>query len=94
MPMQLPTYKKTGICEDCGELFEKKSWNQVRCPVCDRWRKYGGRGLTEKMRSIEPRLKQAADESGNPVVWYRGDPIKGLPEGMRQRVETAMRFGI
>ncbi len=90
----LPTYSKKGICRDCGIIFEKKAQNQNHCPDCSAWRKIGARSLSGKISLAAPRLQKAADESGNPVIWRRGDPVEKLPQGMRKRVETAMRFGV
>jgi hypothetical protein len=45
-------------------------------------------------RKVRDKLRQAANESGNPVIWYRGDPLDGLSPGMRERIEVALKFGI
>jgi hypothetical protein len=45
-------------------------------------------------RKAMDKLRQSANESGNPVIWNRGDPLDGLPEGVRKRIEKAIKFGI
>jgi hypothetical protein len=47
-----------------------------------------------KGKEIGIKLKKAADQSGNAVVWRRGDPVDGLPNGIRERVERALKLGI
>jgi hypothetical protein len=47
-----------------------------------------------KAREILPKLKKAADQSGNAVTWHRGEPLESLNEGMRERIERALKFGI
>ena len=45
------------------------------------------------MREISPRLKAAADQSGNAKTWHAGEPLNGLSQGMRERIEKALKFG-
>ncbi|MBM4305715.1 MAG: hypothetical protein FJ115_02050 [Deltaproteobacteria bacterium] len=52
----------------------------------DKFRK----NLAEKARN----LKEAADRSGNAVTWHRGDLLEGLNEGLRKRIEAAIKLGI
>lgn len=33
------------------------------------------------------KAKEIADQAGNPIIWRRGDPIEGLPERMKERIE-------
>jgi hypothetical protein len=90
MYWNIPRYSRKRKCVDCGAFFEKKSQNQVYCPECSFWKQRGGGSLSQKLSHARARLKRLADESGNPVIWRRGDPIEGLPEGMRRRVEKAL----
>jgi hypothetical protein len=46
-----------------------------------------------KAKKIFPKVKDGADQSGNPVVWRRGDPLDSLSPAMRGRVERALKFG-
>jgi hypothetical protein len=48
----------------------------------------------ERARQVTPQLKERADRSGNPFKWSRGDPLDGLPDGMKERIEKALGFGI
>jgi hypothetical protein len=50
--------------------------------------------LPKKFRENFRRLQKAADQSGNPMIWHRGDPLDGLSPGMRERIERALKFGI
>jgi len=50
--------------------------------------------LKQKMEHFEEKLKAAADAAGNPVVWQRGMSLDGLPKSIRERIETALQFGI
>jgi hypothetical protein len=47
-----------------------------------------------KAKKVAPKIKEAADQSGNPVIWHRGESFEGLSLGMRERVEGALKFGI
>jgi hypothetical protein len=47
-----------------------------------------------KAKKILPKLKEAADQSGNVKVWHRGDPLEGLNLGMKERIERALKLGI
>ena len=68
MPMQIPIIRKEGICRACGDKFERKARNQVLCPDCGYWTMYQG-NIRQFITLAEPRLKKAADESGNPKIW-------------------------
>ena len=46
-----------------------------------------------KLRRVAPKLQQLADQSGNVRVWRRGEPLDGLAEGMKARIERARKFG-
>jgi hypothetical protein len=48
----------------------------------------------KKATEITPKLKEAADKSGNAVTWYRGDPLDGLDQSLQNRVLKALKFGI
>jgi len=92
MPMRISRYRKNEICH-CGRTFVKTTPNQIHCPDCSYWPKGQG-NIIKFIIFAEPRLKQAADESGNPKVWRRGDPVEMLPEGMKKRIEMAQQFGV
>ena len=47
-----------------------------------------------KMREMGPKLKEAADQSGNAVIWRRGDSLEGLNQSLKCRIEAAIKFGI
>jgi hypothetical protein len=47
-----------------------------------------------KGKEIGAKLKRAADQSGRPVIWYRGDPLDGLTTGMKERVRKALIYGV
>lgn len=47
-----------------------------------------------KAKKILPNLKEAADQSGNVKIWHRGDSLEGLNQGMKKRVEKALKLGI
>lgn len=38
--------------------------------------------------------KEGADVSDNAVVWHRGQPLEGLNQSLRDRVERALKLGI
>lgn len=48
----------------------------------------------ERAKEVMPRLKEAADLSGNSRVWRKGEPLDDLPRGLRERIEKALNFGI
>jgi hypothetical protein len=50
--------------------------------------------VNARFREISPKLREAANQSGNAVVWRRGDPLDDLPEGLKSRIEAAIKFGI
>jgi hypothetical protein len=47
-----------------------------------------------KLRKAHPELKEAADRSGSIQIWHAGEPLAVLNDGMRERIELAMKFGI
>ena len=94
MPMYPPTYRKQGVCKKCGTIFLRKAANQVFCPDCSYWKHFEGGAIRGRLVLAEPRLKRLADESGNPKIWRRGNPVDALPEGMKKRIEMAFRFGV
>jgi len=47
-----------------------------------------------KGKEIIPKLKEAADQSGNPVIWRRGESLEDLNPGMRGRILKGLEFGI
>ena len=69
-------------CEKCGKVFEKKAPNQRYCSDCSSWNEYKGGGAMTGLVAAEPRLKAAADLSGNPKVWtadqYTQDELRRL----------------
>ena len=69
MPMIVPRYKREGVCRKCGAVFLRKSHNQIFCPNCSYWKHFEGGAVRGRLVLAEPRLKKAADESGNPRVW-------------------------
>jgi hypothetical protein len=46
-----------------------------------------------KGKEISGKLKRAADQSGNAVVWRRGDSLEGLSLGMKERIERGLKRG-
>jgi hypothetical protein len=47
-----------------------------------------------KAKERGPKLREAADESGNARVWRSGEPLEGLPQNMKERIERALKLGI
>jgi hypothetical protein len=47
----------------------RKTPNQIFCPDCGYWKYRVGGKVRLSLILAEPRLKKAADESGNPKVW-------------------------
>ena len=47
-----------------------------------------------KGKEIVPKLKEAADQSGNPATWRRGESLEDLNSGMRERILKGLEFGI
>jgi hypothetical protein len=78
-----PETKKTpgSITEDMGENFPKDE-------------EHFNKTLMKRLKKIFPKVKEAADHSGNAFVWHRGDPLDGLNQVMRERIEKALNFGI
>ena len=50
--------------------------------------------VSARLKEVSPMLKEIADQSGNAMVWRRGDPLDGLNQGLRNRIERALKFGI
>lgn len=50
--------------------------------------------IIKKAKESAPKLKEAADQSGDPVVWRRGDPLSGLNKSLRKRIEAGLKFCI
>ena len=48
----------------------------------------------KKFRKNFPRLKKAADQSGNAQTWHAGESLDDLRQGMKGRVNKALEFGI
>ncbi len=49
--------------------------------------------LRKKAIEAIPKLKEAADRSGNAVVWHAGEPLDILSKGLKERIERALEFG-
>jgi hypothetical protein len=47
----------------------------------------------KKMTKVVSKAKEAADRSGSVQVWHRGEPLDNLGEGMRERIERAIKLG-
>jgi hypothetical protein len=47
-----------------------------------------------KAKKILPKLKEAADQSGNALIWHRGESLDGLNQSMKERIEKTLKFGI
>jgi hypothetical protein len=47
-----------------------------------------------KAKEVVPKLKQAADQSGNAQIWHRGEPLDSLNQGMRDRIGKALKLEI
>jgi hypothetical protein len=86
------------LCRKCGQYFETSAsnhkTNQKDCPKHSFWMTRGGGKHLNNINAKAAELKQAADESGNPIIWRPGMPLENLPEGMRKRVEIALNLGI
>jgi len=82
MPMRIQKYRTEGICKECGSPFVRKAPNQIFCPGCSYLKYYVGGEVRYKLILAEPRLKKAADESGNPKIWtareYSQDELRRL----------------
>ena len=82
MPMRIQKYRTEGICKECGSPFVRKAPNQILCPNCAYWKYRVGGEVRYKVILAEPRLKKAADESGNPKIWtareYSQDELRRL----------------
>lgn len=47
----------------------------------------------EMAKKAIPKLKAAADRSGNARIWHRGESLDGIDQRMRERIEKALEFG-
>ena len=52
------------------------------------------KGLMTEMKKVIPKLREAADQSGGAVTWRYGESLDGLNQGLKNRVERALKFGI
>ena len=43
---------------------------------------------------ISHKLKKDADLPGNAATWHRGEPLDGLNQSIRERIERALKLGI
>jgi hypothetical protein len=50
--------------------------------------------IRAKLREVAGGIKEAADRSGNPETWQIGESLERLSDGLRNRVERALKFGI
>jgi hypothetical protein len=50
--------------------------------------------LRAKAKKALPMLKEGADQSGNAVSWHRGQPLDDLNQGLKDRIERALKLGI
>ena len=59
------------ICRKCGKSFKRKPFanNTKDCDDCSFWKRYGHGSAANAIWRAEPRLKAAADASGNPKIW-------------------------
>lgn len=48
----------------------------------------------KKATKVLSRLKDVADQSGNAVIWRRGESFESLNYSLRNRIEKALKFGI
>lgn len=48
----------------------------------------------KRLKKAHNSLKEGANESGNPQVWHRGESLNGLNQGMKERIERGLKFGI
>jgi hypothetical protein len=48
----------------------------------------------KKATEVLSRLKKVADRSGNAQIWHVGESLDNLNQGMRERIEKAIRSGI
>jgi len=67
--------------EDITEGFDKGDENLAE-------------SVRAKARENIPKLKEVADQSGNAVSWHRGEPLDGLNQSLKDRVEKALKLGI
>jgi hypothetical protein len=47
-----------------------------------------------KFKEVFPKIKAAADHSGNAKTWRAGEPLDGLNEGLKERIRRGLEFGI
>jgi hypothetical protein len=48
----------------------------------------------KRLKKAHDGLKEAADGSGNFQSWRRGEPMAGLSQGLKTRIDKALKFGI
>jgi hypothetical protein len=60
-------------CRNCGQTYSKSAPNQRYCEDCSFYHRYYGGLVMKALYFAEPRLKAAADLSGNPKVWTAGE---------------------
>ncbi len=50
--------------------------------------------LKTRLSEMSPKLRRAADQSGNAQIWHRGEALDRLSGGMKGRIKAALRFGL
>ena len=58
---------------------------------------FGDNSIIERnkmLTKISSKLKEAADRSGNAATWHRDEPLDGLNQSLRERIERALKLGI
>jgi len=76
--------KKKAYCRGCGQEWEKPPGLHLYCPACQK--------IRDHWPEIEAENKRAADEAFA-IIWKRGQPLDGLPSGLKQRIEQAINYG-
>ena len=79
-------------CRDCHEEFETTEKAVLRhkdllCPACSEWHRKKPLGL--QLERAYQKLKAAVD--AEVIVWERGDSLRGLPAGMRERIREELK---
>ena len=49
--------------------------------------------VAARVDDIGPKLEEAADPSENCQIWRSGESLQGLNQGMKDRIEKALKFG-
>lgn len=66
-------YSKRAKCLDCGELFDKRSYTQVRCPNCQKeYRKLEANKRYWKAKGLRYIAKETKLQNG--AVYHNGHP--------------------